>query len=105
MWYNRFMQVVPTQGERTMREMLGSVSPKGQVTLPVEVRRQLGLKPKDKVVFELLDGEVKIAPARFTLESLVGSVAPATRTEDFERINQEVKEEHAEKGARELQQQ
>lgn len=86
-----------------MKEMLGSVSLKGQVTLPVEVRRRLGLKPKDKVVFELVEDGVKIAPAHFTLESLMGSVAPPTRTEDLECINQEVKEERAEKFARELQ--
>lgn len=85
------------------KTMFSSISPKGQVTLPVEVRRQLGLKPKDKVVFELLDGAVRVAPARFTLESVFGSVGPATQTEDFERHIREAKEEHAERTIRKLQ--
>ena len=33
--------------------MESSVSPKGQVTIPVEIRRLLGVKPKDKVVFRV----------------------------------------------------
>lgn len=77
-----------------MKEMLSSVSPKGQVTLPLEIRQLLGVKPKDKVAFKVENGQVHIAPARYTLESVMGSVAPPTRTEDFERISAEAKEEH-----------
>ena len=77
-----------------MKEMLSSVSPKGQVTIPLEIRRLLGVKPRDKVAFKVENGQVQIAPARYTLESVMGSVAPPTRTEDFERLSAEAKEEH-----------
>jgi AbrB family looped-hinge helix DNA binding protein len=37
---------------------------KGQVTLPVKMRRALQLKAEDKVSFELKDGEIVVRPAR-----------------------------------------
>ena len=37
---------------------------KGQVTLPVEMRRALQLNAEDKVSFELKDGEIVVRPAR-----------------------------------------
>lgn len=83
-----------------MRQLVSSVSPKGQVTLPVEVRRLLGVKPQDKIAFEIDEGQVRIGPARFTLESALGSVEPPTRTEDFESLSREAKEAHLEKSGR-----
>src|SRR6266516_4624510 len=91
------MDVVPTPGGEAMKEMLSSVSPKGQVTIPLEIRRMLGVKPKDKVAFTVKNGRVRIAPARYTLESIRGSVQPATRTEDFDRLIREAEEEQAAK--------
>jgi len=91
------VHVVPLKGGKVMKEMLSSVSPKGQVTIPLEIRQMLGVKPKDKVAFKVENGQVQITPARYTLESIRGSVQPATRTEDFDRLIQEAKEEHAAK--------
>jgi AbrB family looped-hinge helix DNA binding protein len=39
-----------------MKELLSIVTRKGQVTVPAEIRRQLGLKVGEKVAF-LVDGE------------------------------------------------
>lgn len=39
---------------------IGSVTSKGQITIPKEVRDKLGLKSGDKVVFSIEDGEAKI---------------------------------------------
>ena len=36
-----------------MRERETTLTQKGQVTIPQEIRTQLGLKPKDKVIFEM----------------------------------------------------
>ena len=36
-----------------MRELLSSLNPKGQITLPVEIRRQLGVMPKDSASIQL----------------------------------------------------
>ena len=82
-----------------MKQAFSSVSPKGQITLPVEFRRMLGLRPKDQVSIsiEVEEGKLTVRPARYTLESVVGSVPPPTRTEDIEGIIQEAKEERAQR--------
>lgn len=59
-----------------MKELIATISSKGQATIPVEVRRQLGVGASDKVAFVLTDdGTVELRPARFTLESVLGSIA------------------------------
>jgi AbrB family looped-hinge helix DNA binding protein len=42
------------------------ITSKGQVTIPQEIREELGLLPNTEVIFELVDGEVRLrkAPAR-----------------------------------------
>lgn len=59
-------------------QQVSSVSPKGQITIPIEFRRMLGLKPKDKVSIEAEDGELRVKPAKSTAEQLYGSVTPLT---------------------------
>ena len=61
-----------------MKTVTSSVSPKGHVTIPVELRRQWGLGPKDRVTFVIEGDEVRLAPAPFTVRSAAGSV-PALR--------------------------
>ena len=39
-----------------MKEIIASLTSKGQVTIPVEVRRLLGIKPGEKIAF-VLNGE------------------------------------------------
>ncbi len=69
---------------------------RGQVTIPVEVRRLLGLKPYDKVTF-IIDGtDVRLSPSAFTVETAFGSVTPRQRPEDFEALTRDVKEERVE---------
>jgi bifunctional DNA-binding transcriptional regulator/antitoxin component of YhaV-PrlF toxin-antitoxin module len=80
-----------------MREIITTITQRGQVTIPVEVQRLLGVGPRDKVAFAIDQDQVKLVPARFTLESAYGSVEPATRTEDFEQISREAKEEHTQR--------
>ena len=59
-----------------MKEFVSTISSKGQVTIPADVRRQLGVGSSDKVAFVMTDeGRVELRPARFTLESVLGSLA------------------------------
>ena len=44
-----------------------SLTSKGQVTIPVEIRRLLGLGPHDKVAFIVEDHQVRIAPTRLSV--------------------------------------
>ena len=87
-----------------MMEITTTITQRGQVTLPVVVQRLLGVRPRDKITFAIDQGQVRLVPARFTLESAAGSVEPATATEELMRIAQEVKEEHAERVVRQLEQ-
>ena len=80
-----------------MKEITTTITQRGQVTIPVEVQRLLGVGPRDRVSFAIDEDQVKLVPARYTLESVAGWVNPATRTEDFERISREAKEEHVER--------
>ena len=54
---------------------LASVSSKGQVTLPAKIRKDLGIRSKDKVQFLIRDNEIIIRPLR-SIRDLRGSIAP-----------------------------
>lgn len=79
-----------------MREITTTITQRGQVTLPAEVQRLLGVKPRDRVSFAIEEDQVRLVPARYTLESVAGSVEPPTATEDLDSMIQEAKEERAE---------
>ena len=86
-----------------MREITKTTTYRNQVTIPLEVRRLLGLKPRDRVAFTIDDeGEVRLAAVPFSLKSSYGSVQPSNRPEDFERISRNAKDGKAEETAREL---
>lgn len=65
--------------------MLSSmISRKGQVTVPLEVRRRLGLREGDRVEFVFEDGRAAIRPARGESNSFAKYVGilPAFRTKE-----------------------
>lgn len=84
-----------------MKELLSSVSPKGQVTLPIEIRRQLGIKPKDKVAFRLEQGKVELTPARSPLEESYQAIPALKPPRSWQEIEALVGEELAQRAARE----
>jgi AbrB family looped-hinge helix DNA binding protein len=52
-----------------------AVTSKGQITIPVEIRRAMGLKPQDRVVFTLLpDGTTVMRAKTRTLVELAGTL-------------------------------
>ena len=86
-----------------MREITRNTTQRNQVTIPIEVRRLLGLKPRDKVAFTIDDeGAVRLAAAPLSLESAYGSVKPSNNPEDFEAISRKAKAAKAEETAQEL---
>jgi antitoxin PrlF len=78
-----------------MKEIVTSLTQRGQVTVPAEVRRLLGLRARDKVAFAIDNDQVRLVPATFTLESAYGSVTPRNRPEDFKAVSRVVREERA----------
>ena len=79
------------------QEYISTITSKGQVTVPAEIRRALGLKPQDKIVFRMVDGKVEVGPLPMTLEEAYGSVSPLTTPEDFAAIRATVREERVDK--------
>lgn len=65
---------------------------KGQVTIPAEIRAQLGLKPRDKVQFVPEVGGVRVQPAESKARKGFGAVAPINRPEDWRAVRREFEE-------------
>lgn len=60
-------------------QFTSSVTQKGQATIPVLIRKRLGIKPNTKIVFELKNGtEASLKPVTdfFTLKGSVKSDKP-----------------------------
>lgn len=76
-----------------MAGYVSTVTQKGQITIPGELRRSLGIKPKDRVSFELVDGEVRLRPVTSQLLAGYGAVKPRRKPEDFRKVRREVEEE------------
>lgn len=90
-------------GKTPVKEIIAATTQRNQVTIPAEVRRLLGLKPRDKVAFIVDDhGAVGLTAAPFTLESVFRSVSPAVPVDDLETLIRDAKDEKAERTAREL---
>ena len=86
-----------------MREIAATTTQRNQVTIPAEVRRLLGLKPRDKVAFTIEDdGVVRLAAVSFSLESAYGSVKPVAGAVDLDQAIQDAKDDKAERTASEL---
>lgn len=84
-----------------MRGLETTLTQKGQVTIPLEIRTRLGLKPRDKVVFEIEGDVVKLRPAKSKVLEWFGSVTPKQRPEDFRKIREEFEQGIADELARE----
>ena len=45
-------------------EITREINEKGQVVIPKDIRKLLGVRRRQEIVFEVIDGEVKIKPKR-----------------------------------------
>ena len=85
-----------------MKESSSTITTKGQVTIPAEIRTALGLKPRDKVTFVFDQGEVKIEPSSSTLRAGFGAVKSREKPEDFKELRGELQRWVAQKAEEEL---
>ena len=79
-----------------MHTRLSPVSSKGQVTIPVEIRKMLGISKDDSVAFVVHDdGHVELRSPTYTLDNVFGSVPGLpTETPDLEQEIEEAIAEH-----------
>jgi AbrB family looped-hinge helix DNA binding protein len=85
-----------------MKEYTSSVSPKGQITLPLEIRRQLGVKPKDRVVVTLDGDEVRVRRLGSPVETTFQAVPPLKKSKSWKEVEQIAHEDHVLDIAREV---
>lgn len=71
------------------------VTQKGQVTIPAQVRRLLGIKPNGRVVFSVREGQVTVTAVRETIDSVCGVIASLTKPMSWEEMRNTVREERA----------
>ena len=52
-----------------------TLTDKWQTIIPAEIRKALGLKPRQRLLYELVDGAVLVKPQPETLKDLYGDLA------------------------------
>jgi antitoxin PrlF len=96
------MNTYPTYQEVSdMNEQLTVVTRKGQVTIPADIRRALGIEEGDKVAFVLEDDQVKLTRKGSVVEQTAGALKsniPAlSLREEREAAEQAIAEEALER--------
>jgi AbrB family looped-hinge helix DNA binding protein len=81
-----------------MKEIISTITSKGQVTIPAAVRQHLGLKRGDKLAFVLADdGSVALAvPTYSTVASLAGAAGSLGQPLSWKEMREIAREEHLE---------
>ena len=75
-----------------------SITPKGQVTIPVEIREKLKLKPGDRVQYEDTPKGILLKPVKWNVLHDFGFLKDRKKQgKDLEAIRHEVRERIAKK--------
>jgi antitoxin PrlF len=75
-----------------MEEQVSVVTRKGQITIPAEIRRQLGIKQGDKVALRLEDDQAHLSRVENVVDRTAGSLKPrhsVATAEGLRRIAEE----------------
>ncbi len=79
------------------------VTRKGQITIPSEIRKLLGIKEGDKVLISLStdsNKEAVLRPIRSITELTAGMLKPRKMPEDFKELREIFMDEMAEQGVK-----
>ena len=79
--------------------MLAKISKKGQITLPAEIRKRLGITAGEYVRFVIEDKAIRLEPSAGGISSLRGCLKVGG-PQDFKVIRQSVMEARAHEKAR-----
>ncbi len=74
-----------------MHEQVTTVTRKGQITIPVDIRKAMGIQIGDMVSVSLTSGDTPVAELRraaSVAEQTFGAVATRQRPEDFKELRQ-----------------
>lgn len=74
-----------------MKSWTVTVSSKGQVTMPKEMREELHLRPGDQLVYSIIDGQVIVTPKNVDFNDLAGLLGhPPNGSFTLEEIDEAV---------------
>src|SRR5258708_38092169 len=81
---------IKTSKEDSMKEIISTITSKGQVTIPAEVRKYLGVTATDKIAFVIDDqGTVRLRVPRYpTVASLSGAAGRLKKPLSWQEIQQ-----------------
>lgn len=81
------------------------ITQKGQVTMPAEIRRHLGVGPKDRIEYVIgEDGRVEVKAAHSRIRELAGKIkeVPGREGRDYEEVRHLMLEDLADKIVRDM---
>jgi antitoxin PrlF len=84
-----------------MKEIISTITSKGQVTIPSEVRQRLGVGEHDKIAFVLDDeGEIKLTVPEYpTIQSLRGIAGSLPQPLNWQEVKEIAHEDRADEVA------
>ena len=68
-----------------------TISSRGQITIPADVRATLGLKRGDKINFIIIGNEVKFLPVIKDINTLKGFIKKPSKPVTIEEMNKTIK--------------
>jgi AbrB family looped-hinge helix DNA binding protein len=77
---------------KSAKRYIRTLSTKGQVTIPAEVRKLLGIGLRGSVVFHVQNRQVELLPNTMTLEETFASVPPLKWPLGEEEMNEIIRE-------------
>jgi AbrB family looped-hinge helix DNA binding protein len=79
-----------------MREIISTVTSKGQITIPSEIRKKLQLDKGDKLSFVITDaGSIELrVPTYSTIASLAGAAGSLEQPMEWEDVRDLAREDH-----------
>jgi len=76
-----------------------TISSKGQITVPIEIRKRLGVKEGDRVEFDFVDGAAVVRPVQTgenPFAQFAGCLGGATTIEEIVREERETRDPEGE---------
>ncbi len=79
---------------------ISRITVKGQTTIPIQIRKFLGISPHDLVSFRVSEGKVILDPVKKTILDFKSSFSSDKAGIDYETVRKKVKLRVAEKVSR-----
>ena len=77
-----------------------TITPKGQVTIPSEIREKLKLRPGDKITYQDTAAGIVLKPAKTDMMDDFGFLKGRRQPAELDKIRKAVRKKIAEKGHR-----